>query len=394
MASDKGAGQHCKSSRAKALRNYSPVFFLTVIFFFHFITRQLTGPLLPEIELELGLNHTQSGMFVLLVGCGFSLSQLGAAFLSAKWGYRRCILLSILGSAAAALLITRSDGFWGLAVGCMGLGLAGGLYVPSGIALITLLVHPKDWGKALGIHELAPNLALIVVPFTATAAMLLGSWRYGYLSASVLMVVLGLLYMKKGVDGDQRPQPPNIHRIREIVSDSSFWKLCVLLSIAVAVETGVYSMTPVFLVTERDFELSYANQLLGLSRIPGVVLVLFSGWLTDRLSPATTITIALGLTGAAVLGLGSGPDYIMIPSVFVQSAASACLFPPMLSMASAISSHENRALTLSLSIAVAPLIGSGLLPAGLAICGDVFSFETGLVITSLLIFSGIWVVKR
>lgn len=153
-------------------------------------------------------------------------------------------------------------------------------------------------------------------------------------------------------------------------------------------------MTPLFLVTERGYELSVANQLLGFSKIPGIILVLVSGWLTDRMSPATAITITLGLTGVAVLGLGSGPDYIMIPSIFVQSAASACLFPPMLSMASAISSNENRALTLSLSIAAAPLIGSGLLPAGLAICGDVFSFEAGLAVTSLLIFSGIWLVRR
>lgn len=156
----------------------------------------------------------------------------------------------------------------------------------------------------------------------------------------------------------------------------------------------MYSMTPLFLVTERGYELSVANQLLGFSKIPGIILVLVSGWLTDRMSSATAITITLGLTGVAVLGLGSGPDYIMIPSIFVQSAASACLFPPMLSMASAISSNENRALTLSLSIAAAPLIGSGLLPAGLAICGDVFSFEAGLAVTSLLIFSGIWLVRR
>jgi NNP family nitrate/nitrite transporter-like MFS transporter len=394
MVTQKTKVQRWKPAGTELYRVFWPVIFLTVIFFLHFVTRQLIGPLLPEIELELGLSHTQSGFFVLMMGIGFTISQLGAAFLAARWGYRRCILLSVLGSAAAAFFITQSETFWGLALGCLGVGVAGGLYVPSGIALITMLVQPKDWGKAMGIHELAPNLALLVVPFLATAAVILGSWRYGYLSAASVMAVLGLLYIKTGVDSDQRPTPPNFSRIREIVADPSFWKLCVLLSIAVGVETGVYSMIPLFLVTERGFELSDANQLLGFSRIPGIILVLVSGWLTDRLSPATAITIALGLTGVSVLGLGSGPDYIMIPSIFVQSAASACLFPPMLSMASTISSNENRALTLSLSIAAAPLVGSGLLPAGLAICGDMFSFEAGLAVTSLLIFSGIWIVRR
>lgn len=120
--------QSWKPSGAEPYRILWPVIFLTVIFFLHFITRQLTGPLLPEIELEVGLSHTQSGFFVLLMGVGFSISQLGAAFLAARWGYRRCVLLSILGSATAAILITQTETFWGLALGYIGVGIAGGLY--------------------------------------------------------------------------------------------------------------------------------------------------------------------------------------------------------------------------------------------------------------------------
>lgn len=119
--------QSWKPSGAEPYRILWPVIFLTVIFFLHFITRQLTGPLLPEIELEVGLSHTQSGFFVLLMGVGFSISQLGAAFLAARWGYRRCVLLSILGSATAAILITQTETFWGLALGYIGVGIAGGL---------------------------------------------------------------------------------------------------------------------------------------------------------------------------------------------------------------------------------------------------------------------------
>ena len=394
MVSNRLEQQSRKLLRTELLRVFSPVFFLTLVFFFHIVPRQLTGPLLPAVEQELGLSHSQSGLLVLLIGFGFSFSQLGAAFLAAKWGYRRCILISIMCSTAASMLITQSASHWGLSAGLIGLGIAGGLYVPSGIAQITMLIQAKDWGKAIGIHELAPNLAFIAAPFTATAAVILGSWRYGYLATSFIMAMLGILYMRSIFDTDYRPEPPTLSRIYTIVTEPLFWKICFLLSIAVAVETGVYSMTPLFLVNERGFDLNNANQLLGFSRIPGVILVLFSGWLTDKLSPTLAIKIALGFSGVAVLGLGSGPSYIMITSIFVQSAACACLFPPMLSMVSSISSNENRALTISLSIVFAALIGSGLLPAGLAACGDVFSFEAGLQVTSLLIFSGIWIVRR
>jgi len=371
-----------------------PVVLLTCIFFLNFIARQITGPSLPEIERVFHLSHTQIGLFILLMGTGFCFSQIGAAFLAARWGYKRCILISLWGSAAAAVVVAGAGSILVLYFGFLGLGMAGGLYVPSGIALITVLVQPRDWGKAMGIHEVAPSIALISVPFIATAAVFLGSWRWGFYATALALAILGCLYWRIGVDSQKRPSSPNITRILEIIRQPSFWQLCVLLSMAVGVETGVYTMTPLYLVNERGFDLSEANQLLGLSRIPSVALVLLSGWLTDRLSPTKAVAAALAVTGCALIGMGLGSAGVLVICVFLLAAAAACLFPPMLSMASAISTTENRALTLSLSIAVAPVIGSGLLPAAIAFTADIFSFAVGFTGTGLLLLAGIGLVKR
>jgi NNP family nitrate/nitrite transporter-like MFS transporter len=370
-------------------RSLAPVLLLTVIFFLHFVVRQIAGPLLPAMETKLGLSHTQSGVFILVMAIGFFLSQVGAAFLTARWGYRRCILISLWGAGAAAAAIGVMDSVWGLYLGFLALGMTGGLYIPAGIALITVLVRPQDWGKAMGIHEVAPNLALIAVPFLATTAVALGSWRLGYVCNAAVLVTLGAVYAGFGVDSEKRPSPPDLDRVRDIAANPSFWYLGLLLSLAVGVETGVYAMVPLFLVNERAYALADANQLLGLSRIPGLAMVLLSGWLSDRLSPPTAVSIAMGVTGAAVIVLGVGPMPLVAPAVVVQSAASACLFPPILSMASRISTTENRALTLSLSLAVAPVIGGGLLPAGIAMAGDLGSFGLGLTAAGVLTTAGI-----
>ena len=152
-------------------------------------------------------------------------------------------------------------------------------------------------------------------------------------------------------------------------------------------------MVPLFLVHERGFDLAAANGLLGLSRIPGLFVVLLAGWITDRLGPSTTVTLALAVTGTAIVVMAVGPAGWVAAAVFVQSAASACLFPPILSMASAISTPENRALTLSLSLAVAPVVGGGLLPAGIALAGDLGSFAAGLVAAGVLTAAGIGLVR-
>ncbi|HKJ64946.1 MAG TPA: MFS transporter [Desulfopila sp.] len=372
----------------------APVTLLTLIFFVHFVARQITGPSLPALERELGLSHSHSGLFILLTGTGFCLSQLGASLVAARWGYKPCILLSIWGAAGATLLISLSHSAWLLYPLFLIMGMAGGLYVPSGIALITLLVQPQDWGKAMGIHELAPNFALITVPFAATLAVAMGSWRWGYQGCAAALALLGTLYLLRGTDVQARPSLPSLALIREVASKPSFWQLSILISLAVGVETGVYSMTPLYLVSERGFSLAQANELLGLSRIPAVFLVLLSGWLTDRLNPPIAITIALAATGCAIIALGLGPDSALMPAIYIQAAASACLFPPILSMASANSSAESRALTLSLSIAVAPVVGGGILPAAIAVAGDVFSFGAGMAAAGFLTLMGIFLVRR
>ncbi len=370
-----------------------PVILLTFIFFVNFVARQLAGPSLPALEKELGLSHSHSGLFILLTGVGFCLSQLGASLVAARWGYKLCILLSIWGTAAATILISISHSVWLLYPLFLAMGMAGGLYVPSGIALITLLVQPKDWGKAMGIHELAPNFALISVPFVATLAVLMGSWRWGYQGCAIVLVLLGTLYLVMGSDTQARPSLPSLSLIREVTAQPSFWQLSILISLAVGVETGVYSMTPLYLVSERGFSLAEANELLGISRIPAVFLVLLAGWLTDRINPPMAIAFALAATGCAIIALGLGPDSVLVPAIYIQAAASACLFPPILSMASANSSTQSRALTLSLSIAVAPVVGGGILPAAIAVAGDFLSFGAGMTAAGFLTLSGIFLVR-
>ena len=370
-----------------------PILFLTLIFFIHFLARQLLGPMLPAMERDLGISHAVSGLFILVMGVGFFLSQLTAAFLTARFGYRVCIVISLWGAAGAMAGVGLVGSVRALFVGFFLLGVTGGLYVPSGIALISVLVHPRDWGKAMGIHELAPNLALIVVPFFATAVVGLASWRWGYLSIAGFLVVTGAVYAWRGVDAEARGSIPDLQRIRKIAKNPSFWGLAGLLSLAVGVETGVYAVLPLFLVNERGFDLAGANRILGLSRIPGLAVVLLSGWITDRLGPRTTLRLALGTTGATIVALGLGPRDIAVAAVFAQAAAAACLFPPILSAASGISTPENRALTISLSLAVAPVLGGGLVPAGIALAGDLGSFGLGLAGAGVLVLAGTALVR-
>lgn len=362
---------------------------MTVIFFIQFLIRLLAGPLLPAIENDLSLSHSQSGVFILLIGAGIFISQLFAPYIASWKGYRCSILMSLSGASISALVIGFSESMWVLNSGYFLLGFTGGLYTPSGISLITVLVDTRDWGKAMGIHEIAPSLALISAPVIATVTVGMGSWRTGYLYVAIVLMILLIFYILQGPDSAERPYKPDIAALKRLVVNPSSWKAIALLSIAVGIETGVYSMTPLFLVNERNFSLVDANHLLSLSRIPGLLMVMLSGWLSDRLSVSAMVRTTFLLTGVSVVFLGCCPRNSLETIIFIQAAFSACMFPPLLSMISKITTSANRAIMISLTIAAAPIIGGGFFPALIAFLGDYGSFSGGFVLTGALSIAGI-----
>ncbi len=85
-----------------------------------------------------------------------------------------------------------------LQVSLVMLGLAGGFYLPSGIASLTGLVNQKDWGKVLGFHQLAPNLAYILAPLLAELVLTWHSWRMVLIIYGIASIGLALSYIKWG----------------------------------------------------------------------------------------------------------------------------------------------------------------------------------------------------
>ena len=58
-----------------------PVFFLAVIFFLNFVSRIILSPLLPTIEKELAINHSQAGFLFFLSSGGYLVGLLS----SGRW---------------------------------------------------------------------------------------------------------------------------------------------------------------------------------------------------------------------------------------------------------------------------------------------------------------------
>jgi NNP family nitrate/nitrite transporter-like MFS transporter len=355
-----------------------PLLILVGIFYLNFVSRVILAPLLPVIEGDLGLGHGEAGSLFFFIAAGYGVGLLGSGFISSRLIHRHTITLSTLGVGGAILVVSRSASVNGMHAGLVLVGIFAGFYLPSGIATLTSLVNKEDWGKALAIHELAPNLGFITAPLLSEALLKFFSWRESLAMLGSLSILMGVLFLFFGQGGKDRGEPPRFQSIHTILRSPSFWIMTTLFTVSIGSSIGVYTMMPLFLVSERGMDRGWANTLIGLSRTFGIFVLFFSGLIIDRVGPKQAMTIFLTATGVFTLLLGLIHGSVTTPAlVFFQAAATACLFPVGFTIISLVFPPHLRSGAVSLVMFVGFLLGGGAIPSGIGHWAEAFSFSSG-----------------
>ena len=363
----------------------TPVFFLVAIFLLNFISRIIFSPLLPTIEKELEIGHGQAGFFFFLISAGYLSGLLSSGFLSSHSSHRLTILVSGTSVGAALLLLSASSSLGTMRAGLFALGLAAGLYMPSAIATITALVDQRHWGKAIAIHELAPNLAFFTGPFVAELFLKHSTWRAALAVLGITSVLITLAYYRCGKGGRFAGESPGSNAFGALVRTPAFWIMLLLFGMGVSSTVGIYAMLPLYLVSDRQINATWANTVTALSRSYGPVFGILGGWASDRLGPKRTMVVSLIVTGLLTLLLGTVTDDWISPVVIVQPALAVWFFPAGFAALAVIAPPQARNLAVGFTIPFGFLIGGGAIPTFIGVMGDAKMFALGFTITGLLI---------
>lgn len=366
----------------------TPIFFLALLFFLSFTARIILAPFLPTIEKDLGISHSGAGLFFFLVSAGYFFALVGSGFVSSLLTHRRTLSLSCAFAGLALLAISYASNLWSIRLGLIFLGAATGLYMPSAIATITALIDSNHWGKALAIHEIAPNLAFIFVPLIAELFLRWSSWRAALGLLGGLSVIVAVLFALRGRGGEFAGASPASGSFKALLGEPSVRLMATLFGLGVSSTLGIFSMLPLYLVSERQMEPSRVNTLIALSRVSGPFMVLGAGWASDRLGPKRTIAGTFVLTGVATLALGLLPSPWILLFIFVQPALAVCFFPAGFAALAAIAPAGSRNVVVSFTVPFGFLLGGGAVPALIGVMGDAGSFASGFALVGFLILAG------
>ncbi len=365
-----------------------PILLLTNIFFLNFLSRIIFAPLLPRIQKDLTLSHVEAASLFLFITLGYSVSLLCSGFISNRLRHKKTIVLSATAVGIALTGIALCDDIWTIRGGLLLLGLAAGLYLPSGMASLTALVSARHWGKAIATHELAPNLSFFVAPLLAESLMMWFSWRGVLVFLGVCAILTGVLFSHFWKGEDFPGEAPNFLSLKTLFSEKSFWIMMMLFSFGICATLGIYTMLPLFLVAQHGLERNWANTLVALSRISGMFMAFLAGWTTDRVGPRLTMMAVFLIAGLATVFLGACTGSWLVLMVFLQPVVAVCFFPPGFAALSAIGPPGARNVAVSLTVPAAFLVGGGAIPMGIGMMGDAGFFALGVSAAGGLILSG------
>ena len=363
------------------------IFFLAFLFFLNFLSRVLFSPLLPLIKDEFLLNNTRSAALFFFISSGYFISVSMSGFVSARLNHGNTIFISSLASGTVLILATYCGSYSTFCSALFMLGLAAGLYLPSGLSTIFLSVPRGYLARGIAIHELAPNLGFIVAPILWQAVSPVLSWRQCLTSVAIVLMVTGALYRMSSFSVLHKGVRPDKKLIKNLFVDPRFWLLIILFSFAICSTLGLYSLLPLFLVSSHGITADNANYIVAITRIVSLFTPFIGGWLGDRYGNMKVMTAILLGGGVLTIIMGLSSGIFLLVLLTVQAMVAVCFFPSALAVLSSLQVEGKAGVAVSFCIPFAFVIGGGLLPLVIGFIGDLSTIGSGIVFAGLAIFA-------
>jgi predicted MFS family arabinose efflux permease len=316
----------------------------------------MIAAILPSIAQSLGTNVQAAGQLVTIFALTYALSSPLLTALTAAWGRRRLLMLSLAAFVAANLIAAAAAGYWQLAAARVLLALAAGLYVPNANAVASALAPAAYRGRALAIVGGGITVAVALgVPTGAFVGAHFG-WRATFVGvaglSAVALLVLAVRLPREIVAG----APADLRARLAVVAMPGVFPVLVTTTLWATGAYVVYTYVSSFLISAAGLppeSVGLVLTLLGVCAMGGVTL---GGHANDRFGARRVQAVALpvlaisfaGLTLAALVWTPTALTPIL-PLVALWGLSAWAFFPPQQARLVGIAGPANTPVALSLN---------------------------------------------
>ncbi len=358
---------------------------VAAMFLLTYLDRALFGPLLPFLEKEFSITHSDSTRFLLAISMGYALSTLFSAYTCSRFLPRNIVSVSLIACGLVLLSIGQTRSLPSMYFLFFALGCSAGHYFNGGLSTMRSLVRPEHWSRAIAIHELGPTMSFVLAPFLAGLGASVLGWRIVVNTMGVLSVIGGITFWLIAKGGTVPAQAVSWKGIDNIIHNRSFWFFTWVLALGVAGEFAPYSVLSLYMVQELNYSDDFTVTLLTLSRISPPLAVLYGGFVTAKYGSLRILQICFAVYAASMFLLATPWFWPMTIGMFLQPLATSITFPAMFTFLAESFSAKEQPTLLAISVPLASVLGAGIIPNMLGMFGDKSSFTHGFILLGLMV---------
>jgi NNP family nitrate/nitrite transporter-like MFS transporter len=314
----------------------------TVAFAVCFMVWGLIAPLAPTFRDLYGLSSTQVGFLVAVPVVLGSIARLPLGILTDKYGGRLIFTLLMLGLVPPVILAGLTDSFGALVAVSFLLGVAGASFA-VGVPFVSRWFPPERQGFALGIYGMG-NIGTAFANFGAPRIADAESWRWAFFVFPPLLITMAAVFWLFGrnAPGFKGESQPLSERMAVLRTQPAAWMLAFFYFVTFGGFVAISVYLPTLLTDEFGLgETDAATRTAGFVVLATLARPL-GGYLADRLDAPSllngvfavvalfaivlafeprmaVITVAFLVIGA-MLGIGNGAVFKLVPSFFPAQA--------------------------------------------------------------------------
>lgn len=313
---------------------------------FYFVRKNLSVAM-PAMGVDLGITKKDLGLFLTLHGLLYGLSKFANGFLGDRCNARTFMAFGLLLSAIVNIFFGLSSAVLTLGLLWMLNGLVQGMGFPPCARLMTHWFPPKELATNFSIWNTSHSIgAALVVVLCGYLVAHFGDWRLCFFVPAGLAILcsvyllfalrdtppsLGLPEVEGTVQPDAGTKGFSTALLKQAFTNKYIWFLCLANFFVYTVRYGVFDWGPTMLTEMKGIKLTHAGWMVFAFEGSGVLGMLISGWLTDRLfggRGARVCVIYMLLAGLSMLLFWKIPDKSVWLSTLLLCSAGFFIYGP------------------------------------------------------------------
>lgn len=264
----------------------------------------MVAPLAVQYTAEMGLTSTEASLLIatpVLVG---SLGRILTGAFTDRFGGRLMFTILTAASAVPVVLVALA-GVWGsyalmIAFGFL-LGIAGTTFA-IGIPFVNAWYEPAKRGFATGLFGAGMGGTALSSFFTPRMVAWFGYVATHVIIAVALLVVAVIVWLFMRDSPLWKPNTaPVMPKLKAASKLAVTWHMAFLYAVTFGGFVAFSTYLPTYLKEVYGYDLADAGARTAGFAIAAVIARPVGGWLSDRIGPATVLSISLG--GAAVMAV-------------------------------------------------------------------------------------------